>query len=102
MRALRLTIALAILVAGSVPLGAYSVLTHEQVVDFAWQNKIQPMLLKGLPGPTPDDLLKAHAFAYGGSLIQDMGYYPFGKKYFSNLTHYVRSGDFVLNLINEA
>ena len=50
----------------------------------------------------PEDLKKAHAFAYGGSLIQDMGYYPFGNKYFSDLTHYVRSGDFIVNLINEA
>src|SRR6201981_316931 len=102
MRALRLTIALAILVAGSVPLGAYSVLTHEQVVDLAWQDQIQPMLLKRFPGATPDDLLKAHAFAYGGSLIQDMGYYPFGKKHFSNLQHYVRTGDFVTALLRDA
>jgi hypothetical protein len=103
MRALCLTIALTILlVAGSVPLRAYSVLTHEQVVDLAWQDQIQPMLLKRFPGATPDDLRKAHAFAYGGSLIQDMGYYPFGKKYFSDLQHYVRTGDFVSTLLREA
>jgi hypothetical protein len=82
--------------------GAYSVLTHEEVVDLLWKDDIQPLLSKRFPGATADDLKKAHAFAYGGSLIQDMGYYPFGSKYFSDLTHYVRSGDFIVSLINEA
>jgi Zinc dependent phospholipase C len=82
--------------------GAYSVLTHEEVVDLLWKDDIQPLLTKRFPGATADDLKKAHAFAYGGSLIQDMGYYPFGSKYFSDLTHYVRSGDFIVNLIDEA
>ena len=81
---------------------AYSVLTHEQVVDLLWKDDIVPLLIKRFPGATPDDLRKAHAFAYGGSLIQDMGYYPFGNKYFSDLTHYVRSGDFIVSLINES
>ncbi len=81
---------------------AYSVLTHEEVVDLLWKDDIQPLLSKRFPGATADDLKKAHAFAYGGSLIQDMGYYPFGSKYFSDLTHYVRSGDFIVNMINEA
>src|SRR5450631_2298736 len=82
--------------------GAYSVLTHEEVVDLLWKDDIQPLLTKRFPTASPDDLRKAHAFAYGGSLVQDMGYYPFGNKYFSDLTHYVRSGDFIVNLINEA
>ena len=82
--------------------GAYSVLTHEEVVDLLWKDNIQPLLSKRFPAATPDDLKKAHAFAYGGSVVQDMGYYPFGNKYFSDLTHYVRSGDFVVNLINES
>lgn len=82
--------------------GAYSVLTHEEVVDLLWKDDIQPRLLKRFPGTTADDLKKAHSFAYGGSLVQDMGYYPFGSKYFSDLTHYVRSGDFIVNLINES
>jgi hypothetical protein len=81
---------------------AYSVLTHEQVVDLLWKDDIQPLLLKRFPEATPDDLRKAHAFAYGGSLIQDMGYYPFGSKNFSDLTHYVRSGDFIVSLINDS
>ncbi len=81
---------------------AYSVLTHEEVVDLVWKDNLLPMLKKRYPAVSDEDLKKAHAFAYGGSLIQDMGYYPFGNKYFSDLTHYVRSGDFVVNLINEA
>jgi hypothetical protein len=81
---------------------AYSVLTHEQVVDLLWKDDIQPLLLKRFPAATPDDLRNAHAFAYGGSLVQDMGYYPFGSKNFSDLTHYVRSGDFIVNLINDS
>src|SRR5579862_2104635 len=81
---------------------AYSVLTHEQIVDLLWNDPIQPLLLKRFPAATPDDLKKAHAFAYGGSLIQDMGYYPFGNKYFSDLSHYVRSGDFVQALIEQS
>ena len=81
---------------------AYSVLTHEEVVDLLWKDDIQPLLLQRFPQASPDDLKKAHAFAYGGSLVQDMGYYPFGNKYFSDLTHYVRSGDFIVNMIHEA
>lgn len=81
---------------------AYSVLTHEQVVDLVWKDNLVPLLKKRFPAATDDDLKKAHAFAYGGSLIQDMGYYPFGSKYFSDLTHYVRSGDFIVNMVNEA
>ena len=86
----------------SVPARAYSVLTHEEVVDMAWQDQIQPMLLHRFPHATPDDLRQAHAYAYGGSLVQDMGYYPHGNKYFSDLLHYVRSGEFVAALIDES
>lgn len=81
---------------------AYSVLTHEEIVDLVWKDNLVPMLKKRFPAATDDDMKKAHAFAYGGSLVQDMGYYPFGNKYFSDLTHYVRSGDFIVNLINES
>lgn len=80
----------------------YSVLTHEEIVDLLWADSIKPLLLQKFPSATPDDLHKAHAYAYGGCLIQDMGYYPFGNKMFSDLVHYVRSGDFVDNLLNEA
>lgn len=61
-----------------------------------------PTLLKRFPNASPDKLLQAHAYVYGGAIIQDMGYYPFGNKFFSDLTHYVRSGDFVLALIAES
>ncbi|HLZ42122.1 MAG TPA: zinc dependent phospholipase C family protein [Candidatus Sulfotelmatobacter sp.] len=81
---------------------AYSVLTHEEIVDLLWKDDISPLLTKRFPNATAEDLKKAHAFAYGGSLIQDMGYYPFGNKYFSDLTHYVRSGDFIVNLLDES
>src|ERR1700739_1745192 len=80
----------------------YSVLTHEAIIDAAWKESIVPVLLKRFPYATPEELLQAHAYAYGGAIIQDMGYYPFGNKFFSDLTHYVRSGDFVLALIEES
>ncbi len=81
---------------------AYSVLTHEAIIDSTWDSAIKPLLVKRFPASTPDELRQAHAYAYGGCIIQDLGYYPFGNKSFSNLTHYVRSGDFVLNLIRES
>src|SRR5437660_1985933 len=86
----------------SIPGSGYSVLTHEQVVDLMWKDQLQPMLVKRFPNATEEDLRKAHAFAYGGSVIQDMGYYPFGSKFFSDLVHYVRSGDFVVALFAQA
>jgi hypothetical protein len=101
-RVLRSAIALALLVGLPAGCGAYSVLTHEQVVDLLWKDDIEPLLTKRFPAANADDLKKAHAFAYGGSLVQDMGYYPFGNKFFSDLTHYVRSGDFIVNLISES
>src|SRR4029078_950579 len=33
---------------------------------------------------------------------QDLGYYPFGSKFFTNLLHYVKTGDFVEALIRDA
>ena len=81
---------------------AYSVLTHEQIVDLLWEDRIQPMLKQRFPNVSDKQLKEAHAYAYGGSLVQDMGYYPFGRRYFSDLTHYVRTGDFVVCLIQEA
>lgn len=94
---------LALLVGGtSQPSSAYSVLTHEQIVDLLWADQIKPLLLKKYPGTTEAQLREAHAYAYGGSLIQDIGYYPFGNRHFSDLVHYVRSGDFVVALLDEA
>jgi Zinc dependent phospholipase C len=93
---------LASLLLGSGRISAYSVLTHEQIIDFLWERDIRRILLERYPGTTPDDLRKAHAYAYGGSLIQDMGYYPSGNKFFSDLVHYVRTGDFVCEMIRDA
>ena len=78
---------------------AYSVLTHEQIVDLLWTDELRPLLLKRFPALTEDQLKEAHGYAYGGAVIQDLGYYPFGSVEFSNLVHYVRSGDFVRELI---
>src|SRR5215831_5620064 len=69
----------------------YSVLTHEAIIDAAWKNGIAPLLLRRFPTATPEELLQAHAYAYGGAIIQDLGYYPFGNKFFSDLTHYILS-----------
>ena len=84
------------------PAYAYSVLTHEAIIDSTWDSAISPLLLKRFPDATADQLTQAHAYAYGGCIIQDLGYYPFGSKFFSDLTHYVRSGDFVLDLLRES
>jgi hypothetical protein len=81
---------------------AYSLLTHEQLIDLTWQDSIVPLLLSRYPTLTPAELEQARAYAYGGCVIQDIGYYPFGDANFSNLTHYVRSGDFVVNLFRNA
>jgi len=82
--------------------GAYSVLTHEATIDAAWDTSIKPLLRAKFPGITDAQLDDARAYAYGGCVIHDLGYYPFGSKFFSNLLHYVRSGDFVEALINNA
>lgn len=84
------------------PARAYSVLSHEAIVDTAWDSAIRPLLLRRFPRTTADGLVEAHSYAYGGSVIQDLGYYPFGNKFFSNLLHYTRSGDFVETMIRDA
>ena len=62
----------------------------------------QAGLLARFPNATKDELRQAHAYAYGGAIIQDMGYYPHGSHFFSDLTHYVRSGDFVIALLRDS
>jgi hypothetical protein len=81
---------------------AYSVLTHEEIVDLLWADQISPLILKRYPGLSEEQLKEAHAYAYGGAVIQDLGYYPFGSVEFSNLAHYVRSGDFVRELLAQS
>src|ERR1700761_6704366 len=99
----RLALALILLLAvPPQPAHAYSVLSHEQVVDLAWKSHIVPLLRRRYPGITPDQIREAHAYAYGGAIIQDIGYYPFGNKLLSDMLHYVRSGVFVENLIRDA
>lgn len=88
------TVLLAVIVCTANSLG-YSVFTHQELIDLAWNDSVRPMLLARFPGATEEQLREAHAYAYGGASIQDMGYYPFGKEFFSNLTHYVRTGDFI-------
>ena len=80
----------------------YSVLTHEAIVDSLWDKSIKKLLVERFPAATPEDLENAHAYVYGGCILQDMGYYPFSSKFFSDLTHYVRSGDFIVALIRES
>jgi hypothetical protein len=81
---------------------AYAVLAHEAIIDSAWDTNMRPLLLKRFPDATPEQLKEAHGYAYGGAIIQDMGYYPHGSFFFSDLTHYVRSGDFVLALLRDS
>ena len=81
---------------------AYSVLAHEAIIDAAWNISIRPLLLQRFPRSTPEELKAAHAHAYGGAIIQDLGYYPHGSHFFSDLTHYVRSGDFILALLRDS
>jgi hypothetical protein len=95
------TLTLSILACAPLCLG-YSVLTHEEIIDLLWQQQIQPLLLARFPGATPQDLVKAHAYAYGDSVVQDIGYYPFGSHTFSDLTHYVRTGDFVQAMLDDS
>ena len=102
-RKLRRPAALGLLLLFTVPAAySYSVLSHEAIIDSTWDSAIKPLLLQRFPAATADEVNQAHAYAYGGCIIQDLGYYPFGSKLFSDLTHYVRSGDFVLALIRDS
>lgn len=100
----RAGLALIVAIAIGVPdrAAAYSVLAHESSIDALWERTIRPLIGRRYPRATADQLLQAKAFAYGGSVIQDLGYYPFGSHFFSNLLHYVRSGDFIEAMIREA
>ena len=93
---------MALLAASVRTAGAYSVLTHEAIIDSAWDASIAPLLEARFPSATPDELREAHGYAYGGCIIQDMGYYPFGSRLFSDLVHYANTSDFVRNLIRDS
>jgi hypothetical protein len=103
-KTLRILPALLLLLIPFIPRTAepYSLQTHQQLVDLTWQHSIRPLLLSRYPGLTPAQLTDAHAYAYGGCAIQDLGYYPFGNSFFSDLTHYVRSGDFIVALFRNS
>ena len=92
----------ALLAASAPRVEAYSVLAHEAIIDAAWDISIRPLLLQRFPHSTPEELKAAHAHAYGGAIIQDLGYYPHGSHFFSDLTHYVRSGDFIIALLRDS
>jgi hypothetical protein len=94
--------ALTLLLSAPTPSGAYSVLAHEALLDSVWDVSVVPFIEQRFPGTSAEDVARARAYAYGGSLIQDLGYYPFGSRFFSNLVHYVRSGEFVAALVREA
>jgi hypothetical protein len=81
---------------------SYSVLTHQAIIDSVWKDSLRPLLLKRFPKATDEQLREAHAYTYGGAIIQDMGYYPFGSKFYTDLAHYVRSGDFIEVMIAES
>jgi Zinc dependent phospholipase C len=81
---------------------AYSVMAHQAIIDVVWESSMKPAIRKRFPNATEDDINRGQAYAYGGAIIQDLGYYPGGNPFFSDLTHYVRSGDFVLALLRDA
>jgi hypothetical protein len=81
---------------------AYAVLAHEAIVDAAWEQGIRPLLLARYPNATKDELRTAHGYAYGGAIIQDLGYYPHGSHEFSDMVHYIRSADFIRALLRDS
>ncbi|GAB3845274.1 hypothetical protein GCM10028822_03500 [Hymenobacter terrigena] len=91
-----------LLLGSAAPASAYSVLTHQAIVDTTWADCIAPLLQRHYPGGTANEMNEAKSYAYGGAILQDMGYYPLGSTFFTNLTHYVRAGDFVRNLLRQA
>jgi hypothetical protein len=101
-RVIAMIVALALSLGWPSEAAAYAVLAHEAIIDSAWDTDMRPLLLKRFPDATAEQLKEAHGYAYGGAIIQDMGYYPHGSFFFSDLTHYVRSGDFVLTLIRDS
>ncbi len=98
----RSLLALGLILLIATPSSAYSVLSHEALVDALWDVKLKPILRARFPDATPQQLKEAHGYAYGGAIIQDIGFYPHGNGYFSDLTHYVRAGDFIAALISES
>ena len=102
LKALAIIMSLVLCLAWPNEIAAYAVLSHEAIIDSVWDTHIRPLVLKSFPDATAKELKEAHGYAYGGAIIQDMGYYPRGSFFFSDLTHYVRSGDFVPALLHDS
>ncbi len=98
--AITLALVLALACPGSAQ--GYSIMAHEAIIDAAWDEGLRQLLLQRFPHATPEELKIAHGYAYGGAIIQDLGYYPHGSHFFSDLTHYCRTGDFILALLRDA
>lgn len=81
---------------------AFSVLAHQAVVDAAWDGSIVPELHRRFPRASPQQIEDSRAYAYGGAHIADLGYYPFGSHLFTDLLHYVRTGEFLDNMLASA
>lgn len=84
------------------PGNAYAVLSHQALIDSVWETHLKPLLKAKYPHATEEELSSAQAYAYGGAIIQDLGYYPHGSHFFSDLTHYVRSGDFIMAMLRDS
>lgn len=80
----------------------YAVLAHQALIDTVWETHLKGLLQARYPHASEGELSAAQAYAYGGSIVQDLGYYPHGSHFFSDLTHYVRSGDFVMALLRDS
>ena len=102
MRTFAIITALVLTLGYSREINAYAVLAHEAIIDSLWDTNIRPLLVERFPSATLEEIKEAHGYAYGGAIIQDMGYYPHGSFFFSDLAHYVRSGDFVLALLRDS
>ncbi len=102
LRTFRVLIVILIVLSSGHGAFGYSVLTHEEIVDLVWEDQLRPLILQHYPELSEDQIKEAHAYAYGGAVIQDLGYYPFGSAEFSDLVHYVRTGDFVRELLAQS
>ncbi len=93
---------LALLLVNPEKMEAYSVTSHQAIIDVVWEPNIKPAIRKRFPNATAEEIDRGQAYAYGGAIIQDLGYYPYGSPFFSDLTHYIRSGDFILAMLRDS
>ena len=100
--ALALVSVLALLLVNPEKTEAYSVTSHQAIIDVVWESSIKPAIRKRFPKATQEEIDRGQAYAYGGAIIQDLGYYPYGSPFFSDLTHYIRSGDFILAMLRDS